>query len=652
MPRHTILVAISQPEIAHALVENVLKPQGYNVHSADTLDQAQQMYSSIYPDLLLLDASLFGDDFYLWIDRALTVDPSLSVVLFSLEFSSELALRALYHNFRGYLFAPLRREQVLHTIQNALQVGNNLDQWALTQSRRSTQVLRQRVADMETLSRVGRSVTAVLELDTILTTAVDAALQLTGAESGSVLLQEEETGDLYIRAARNLGEELVRTLRLPVQSSPAGEVMRSGKPLLLNPETPHKIKTAYLVNALIYVPLIIHGQTIGVLGVENQRRHDGFSEEQVAILSTVADFVAIAIENARLYKRADQERKKYETILMHVENGVIVIDVARQVVFLNRAARRLFNLGDQYLAGRSIFDIIHNPELVQIFNLLPKDFPYQTEIKLPNGPVFDVHAVFVVGLGIAITLQDITYLKEMDRIKSEFVSTVSHDLRSPLTAVMGYVELLGRVGPLTEQQKEFIRRVQVSVQNITALINELLDLGRIEAGLDTQMELVSPMLMLEDLMQEWRPQVEAKKQTLKLEAPPEIPVLLASPTRLRQMLNNLINNAVKYTPEGGIIRIVVAVQNNQLILQVIDNGPGIPHADQPYIFDKFYRASNAANKPGTGLGLAIVRSIVEGHQGRVWVESTPGEGATFTVVLPINTKEIPRAGQLTLQEKA
>lgn len=650
MSHHTLLIAISQPEIAHALVENVLKPQGYTVYTAANSQETQQVYSNVYPDLLLLDAGLPGEDLFPWLDRALIVDPSLSVILFSLEFSGELALRALRHNFRGYLFAPLRREQVLHTIQSALQVSDNLDQWALTLSRRSTQVLRQRVADMETLSRVGRSVTAVLELDTILTTAVDAALQLTGAESGSILLQDEETGDLYIRAARNLGEDLVRTLRLPVQSSPAGEVMRSGKPLLLNPEIPHKIKTAYLVNALIYVPLNIHGQNIGVLAIENQRRRDGFSDEQVTIVSAIADFAAIAIENARLYKRADQERKKYETILTHVENGVIVIDVARQVVFLNRAARRLFNLGDQYLAGRSIFDIIHHPELVQIFNLLPKDFPYQTEIKLPNGPVLDVHAVFVSGLGIALTLQDITYLKEMDRIKSEFVSTVSHDLRSPLTAVMGYVELLGRVGPLTDQQKEFIRRVQASVHNITALINELLDLGRIEAGLDTQMEIISPQLMLEDLMQEWRPQIEAKKQSLTLQAPPEIPVLLASPTRLRQMLNNLVNNAVKYTPEGGAIRIVVAIQNNQLILQVIDNGPGIPHADQPYIFDKFYRASNAANKPGTGLGLAIVRSIVEGHQGRVWVESSPGQGATFTVVLPINTKEIPRAGQVIPQE--
>jgi len=232
-------------------------------------------------------------------------------------------------------------------------------------------------------------------------------------------------------------------------------------------------------------------------------------------------------------------------------------------------------------------------------------------------------------------MQDITHLKELDQIKNEFVSMVSHDLRSPLTAILGYVELIERVGPVTEEQRNFIRRVETGVYSITALIDELLDLGRIEAGLDDRKEPIPLDTVIRSTVESLRQRAKRKAQKIAIEIQEDLPKVLGNPIRLRQMLSNLIANAIKYSPKDGIVGVHTQVENGQIIIQVIDNGVGIPLKDQPHIFDKFYRTSNLPDDTsGTGLSLAIVKSIVENHGGRIWVESTPGEGTTFFVVLP------------------
>jgi two-component system NtrC family sensor kinase len=206
---------------------------------------------------------------------------------------------------------------------------------------------------------------------------------------------------------------------------------------------------------------------------------------------------------------------------------------------------------------------------------------------------------------------------------------------------LGYVELIQRVGSVNDQQSEFIKRVQISVRNITNLINDLLDLGRIESGFDARKEFVPLSAVVEYALDDLRDSLEEKEHQVSLVVPDDLPKVFGDPSRLRQMAGNLISNAVRYTPKGGEVTIRLLAETEQIILQVVDSGPGIPSSDQPYIFDKFYRASNIPpDIPGSGLGLAITKSIVENHQGRVWVDSTLGEGATFTVVLPIADNEL------------
>ncbi len=496
--------------------------------------------------------------------------------------------------------------------------------------------LEEQLAGLEALARIGRKVTSSLDLDHVLTAVVDAAVELTGAEEGSILLLDQASGELYMHAARNFHEDFVRTFRVPVEDTLPGDVLRTGTPVLINEEIPQKIKTAYFVHTLMYAPMIVQDQPIGVLGVDNRTNGKYFTEHQLKLVSALADYAAIAVENARLYTRVETEQKKLTTLISKVKDGIIVVDQDMRLMLINQSARQAFDLDHIDLSNRPINEVFFNNELLEIFNQEQAVTPFRSEISLPDGRVLNVQVTPIAEIGMALILQDITQLKELDQMKNDFVSMVSHDLRSPLTAILGYVALIERVGPVNDEQKRFIRQLDASVQNVTMLIDELLDLGRIEAGLDERKEPVQFEALIRHTTESLGHRIERKSQTIKLDIEAGLPRVYGNPIRLRQMLSNLLDNAIKYSPEGGKIEVRAANENSQVILKIADNGIGIPLAESGNIFDKFYRASNVPEGvPGTGLGLAIVKSIVENHGGRIWVDSNPGQGAVFSVVLPV-----------------
>jgi PAS domain S-box-containing protein len=346
---------------------------------------------------------------------------------------------------------------------------------------------------------------------------------------------------------------------------------------------------------------------------------------------------------ASLEKRVN-ELQKLETIFTHIEDGVMILDSDNRILLMNPIVRRAFGLGQKEVSGQNVLEVIAHPGLHSLLNSTSTNPLQFYEIDFEDGRVFNAQYTRIPDIGVAITMQDITYFKRINQMKSDFVHAVSHDLRSPLTAILGYVDLLDRVGPLTDQQREFINRVRISVHNITGLVNDLLDLGRIESGFEGQKEIVPLDGILNYTLDNLNNQIIAKKQHLHIELSPHLPSLQGDPIHLRQMLDNLIGNSIKYTPEGGDISVSVEAKGEQVILRISDTGPGIPPADQPHIFDKFYRASNVAVAvPGSGLGLAIVKSIVDNHEGRIWVESAIGQGSTFTVVLPAYRAEAVKA---------
>ncbi len=633
--KETILVVISDPQVTF-LLERVLKSTGYNVTVCLDSAAAQKELISGSPALMVLGEKLSDVDGLDYATTVLRQYPAVPIVLFVNSDQSETLKTALRLGLSDYLCLPLTADEVLKSVQNGLMKARLRKEWVLQEAQRATTGLQKRLDELETLTRLGRSITGTLDLDSVLLLLVDAAVELTGAEEGSLLLLDKATGELYMRAARNFQEDFVRKFRLPIQDTLAGAVLRTGQPVTLDEKTPQKIKTAYLVHSLAYVPLKSKDQVIGVLGVDNRMDRRPLRERDIKLLAALAEFAVIAIDNADLYAMITQEHNKLNTILTNIQDGVIVIDPDQRMVFANKTIIDAMAWRDLAITGRPYQELIVQPEVLELINDTNNAQSNRTEFSTEDGRVFSVLLSTIPEVGMVITMHDITNLKKLDRIKSDFVSTVSHDLRSPLTAILGYVELIERVGPVSDTQRDYIRRVQSSVHNITGLVDDLLDLGRIEAGFDARKESIQLDPILRYIADNFLIQAEAKKQRLVLEIPQRIPLVLANPIQIRTLLENLMDNAIKYTfPEGKITLRVLPTQK-QIILQVIDTGAGIPAIDLPYVFDKFYRASNTDTAvSGTGLGLAIVKSIVENHNGRIWVDSTVDVGSTFTVVLPV-----------------
>jgi PAS domain S-box-containing protein len=346
-----------------------------------------------------------------------------------------------------------------------------------------------------------------------------------------------------------------------------------------------------------------------------------------------------------LKKRAqisEAERSRMETMINSIHDNVMILDEDNLILLTNPAMCKSFGLDEKEIIGKPVLDVIQHPDLRALIMSNGNHDPLQHhEVNFPDGRVASAQLTSIPDIGYAVTLQDITYLKEVDRIRNEVVHTVSHDLRSPLTSVIGYTELIARAGSLNESQQEFLKRIQESVQHITTLINDLLELGSIEAGLDTRREWVQLDGILRYTLDMLQGQIKSKHIKVQTDVSLGIPALRANPVRLRQVLDNVVGNAIKYSNKDGEVKVSIRSEGDQIILQVSDDGPGIPIQDQPHIFDKFYRGRNMDKQEGSGLGLAIVKSIVDAHQGRIWVESNLGQGSTFFIVLPVNSPTIP-----------
>lgn len=638
MSGERILIVDDSDEVRDIIASLILEPAGYRVLTASNGADGFRLIGEARPDLIILDEQMPGMT-GLQVLRAMR-DQNIQIpVIFMTAFGSEdLAVQAFRLGVRDYVIKPFEPPEMARAIDRALteiRLRRERDQ-LVAELEKANRRLQQQVQELNALYSIGRSVTAQLDLEVVLTRVVEAATFLTQAEEGLLLLLDRETGDLVLRAAKNVDEKQARELRIRVQDSLAGQVFRSGEPLLITDGQP-KVVTGYLVHSLIYAPLRTPEQgTFGLLGVMNREKPRGFTPHDVRLLCALADYAAIALENARLYEKTETERHKLEAVLRETEEAVIILDPEMRILLCNPAAVAALRLPTGDLVGQPVQQLISNNTLLDLFwkaSRAPK--PYRAEVWIPGGRTYNAHLTPVEGVGYVLMMQDITQLKELDRLKSEFLATVSHDLRSPLTTIRGYVDLLEKVGPLTDQQREFVEKIRGSITHITALVSDLLELGRIEAESDIAMEPFHLESVIDAVVDGFRPVAAEKGLTLRWE-PVSLPLIRGNPRRLRQVVENLLSNAVKYNRPNGWIEVTAEYRDGYVVVRVADSGIGIPPEDLPHVFDRFYRGSRPETEKveGTGLGLSIVKSIVEKHGGRVWVESKPGEGSTFTFLLP------------------
>jgi signal transduction histidine kinase len=376
----------------------------------------------------------------------------------------------------------------------------------------------------------------------------------------------------------------------------------------------------------------------GVLAVHSANPH-AFQESDRVVLENLAAQMATALERIRLFKSAEQEERRLAAVLHGAADAILVLDVGGRLELLNVAGARLFTdvatrLEQPLPAGHGYDDLIRLLDQARLSGT-----PAQGEIAWPDRRTFVALITPIEDVGQVAVLHDITHFKELDRVKSEFIATASHDLKNPITSVLGYSEMLALAGPLNETQADFVGRIRRAAKQMHELVLDLLDLARVDLGVDLQREPCDVFALLNSVVEEFRPQAEAKGHTLTVrrEGMGSALEATADDSRLRQVARNLIGNAVKYTPPGGRVAVTAEARGNTVQVTVQDTGIGIPPADLPHIFDRFYRVQTDATRDieGNGLGLAIVKAIVEQHAGQIAVESTVGQGSRFSFSLPL-----------------
>lgn len=392
--------------------------------------------------------------------------------------------------------------------------------------------------------------------------------------------------------------------------------------------------------SLFAVSLRYENHKYGVLWAGYDRLRQ-FSDSDVRFLNTLAGQAALAASNHHLFHTAEVGRQRLAAILASTPDPVLVIDQFDRLLLANPAASQVLGPAVEAGKGEPVEKLIGQQALLDVFKGNSPD-KLSAEVTMPGGRVYLATASPVAvddqAVGRVCILRDVTYFKELDTMKTEFVNTVSHDLRAPLTLIRGYATMIEMAGSMNEAQQGYVRKIVGAVESMSQLVNTLLDLGRVEAGVGLQLEIVPLLDLVEKVTSSLQPLAAQKNIEMSVALPKETqPLVQADQTLFQQAISNLVENAIKYTPRGGRVAVRLHINGDSLLFEVQDSGIGVDPHDQPHVFEKFYRSRQreAREQKGSGLGLAIVKSIVDHHCGKVWLESQLGRGSTFYLQIPL-----------------
>lgn len=632
------IMLLTENDLTGQLLKQLLETAQYQVKTSRDAEQTFEALKSNPRSLVVVDEKLISSD---WKSICLNLrrfNPTGVVILLCQSSRTPDWEHYFKSNIDALLTLPSKSDEILQIFEQAFDLVDRRFQALSPTGMTFLEQPAEQTDALEVFTAITRKVTGTLDIDEVLKAIVDTAVNLSRAEEGSLLLFDEESKGLVRVAGKSFRDNVAKTFRQKVEDTTAGEVLKTGEPFLLDANSPKNYLTAFLVHSLIYVPLKLGKKVIGVLGVDNSMaKQDQFTQKDVKLLSLLADYAVIAIRNAHLYMEADQERNKLATILTRIQDGIIIMDEDKRLKLINPIAKKALGLTDSAI-GKLYQKAIENPQLIKFLDLHTGKNSNWVEIETSPNSYFVFQATPIPHVGTALTMHEVSQSRRLDQMKNDLVSTVSHDLRTPLTTILGYAELIERVGEVNDQQGEFIQKIITSVKNITSLVNNLLDLDKVEADFDRGLEQISIQSIITTSIEILSKIIRDKQ--LQVITTLNVPTaqLKGNPIQLRQLMDNLIGNAVRYTPPKGKVEISCQQEGDQIIIKVSDTGVGIPTTELPNIFDRFYRASNVTAIPGgTGLGLSIVKSIVENHHGRIWVDSLVGKGSSFTIVLPLES---------------
>jgi two-component system phosphate regulon sensor histidine kinase PhoR len=395
------------------------------------------------------------------------------------------------------------------------------------------------------------------------------------------------------------------------------------------------------IRSAVIAPLNGRRDLLGLL-ILTHEQEQYFNTDHLLLLQAIASQAAIAVENAQLYSNMEREQKRLAAVLNHAAEAILMFDGQGKLSLLNPAGEKLFTdfkaiINQPLPAGHGYDELIKMLEDARSSHIAKSG-----EVLWPDQRTFVMLITPIEDGGQVVILHDITRFKELDQVKNEFIATASHDLKNPITSIAGFSALLSHAGPLNEQQKDFVSRIQAAAQTMAELVQDMMALAQIDLEATQKHKPVEMKQLLIEMANEFTSQAQLKKQTFSFNELTEAAHIAGDTMQLHQLFRNLIGNAIKYTPNGGAITLNAKTVGAQISIDVQDNGYGIPASDLPFIFDRFYRVrgGKASEIEGNGLGLAIVKSVVEQHGGQINVQSEPGKGTCFTLALPMVQNEL------------
>jgi len=525
-------------------------------------------------------------------------------------------------------------------------------------------------------SRGTASLPPYSDFEATLRILADKIVRILQADSCAFLLHDAVTGTLYpTEPAHGFQLKDLEPLRRRV-SEPgiSSEVFRSNAPVVLydaltDPRALAEGLAKIGVRNGVSVPLIVEKRDeqnrvvertiVGVLHVFNKHQGEDFTDEDVGLLRRMAMQAAAIISTAEAYREVAQEKHELIQTIDNLFAGLIMVAQNGRLLQVNSSARAILGINHNYpLVGVPYFRAI---PIEKVRNLLDRALGSDGEevvdeitVNLSNGSGTDSKRIYQIQCspmrdnmasvsGVVAIFTDITEIRGLEQLKSAFIDTVSHELRTPLTSIKGFISTLlaDRSGFYTvEQQREFLEIIDTECDRLTRLIKDLLDVSRIEKGQAMRMHLEAvdfPALVQKVLVAQ---RIYARNHTLSMEFSPDFPPLEGDADKLDQIMTNLVNNAIKYSPNGGTIRVVgraVPPDRRYVQIDVSDEGMGVAKEHLPKLFNNFYRVDNRDNRDigGTGIGLALVKALVEKHHGAVTMESELGRGSTVRLTLPV-----------------
>ena len=510
-----------------------------------------------------------------------------------------------------------------------------------------------RVRQRDYLLEISRALTQELDLDKLLGRILYISAEMLAGQAGLIALRSEK-GGWKIASSLGIAASLARYLEpmlaeIPDNEDPARFELPEVNRLLQN--LTRTVGLGLLTG--VGLPLITREKVIGVIFVF--RNYPGiFSSNDRALLQSFANQAAIAVDNAQLYRQVSQDKQRVNALIDSAADGILILSPGHTITRCNPAFARMMEEAVKNIVGKTHEDVINltcHEDMLTLeqaeaggWPLTPNatlyvegDLQRSSGIPLPVGITY-APLISQEGnlLNIIATVRDITRFREAEEIKSTFISVISHELKTPVALIKGYVGTLRREDANWDREivKDSLAVIEEEADRLTGLIENLLDASRLQAGgLSISPSDVTLNVVADRIAK--RLQTQSSIHTIIVDFPENFPMVSGDETRLEQVLSNLVANGIKYSPQGGEIHIRGQVRPTQVIICVSDQGPGVAPEDIPHIFDRFYRSSIAKRTTkGAGLGLYLARAVIEAHGGRIWVDPQPGQGGRICFSIP------------------